>query len=164
MSKSHTYRATIRWTGNTGTGTSAYKAYERSHTISIHGKPDILGSSDPIFRGEKNKYNPEELLVGAISGCHMLWYLHVCADNGIIVVDYNDQAVGTLAENSDGSGQFSEVILHPEVTVKESWMIEKANALHDDAHRMCFIARSMNFPVQHQPVANLANSVNKKIL
>lgn len=155
--KKHLYNATVTWTGNKGTGTSNYRAYERSHTISIEGKPDIQGSSDPNFRGESSKHNPEDLMVAAISGCHMLWYLHLCADNGIIVIRYSDRTTATMVENADGSGQFSEVTLCPEVIVKESSMIEKANALHDDAHRMCFIARSVNFPVHHHPTAKAEN-------
>jgi organic hydroperoxide reductase OsmC/OhrA len=151
--KQHFYKSTVNWTGNKGTGTNDYRSYERSHTITIDGKPEILGSLDAAFRGEKNKHNPEDLMVAALSGCHMLWYLHLCSDNGVVVTHYADHATGTMSENADGSGQFSEVILHPEVVVKESSMIEKANALHQDAHRMCFIARSVNFPVNHKPTA-----------
>jgi organic hydroperoxide reductase OsmC/OhrA len=155
--KQHFYQSTVAWTGNKGTGTNNYRSYERGHTISIEGKPDILCSSDAAFRGEKNKHNPEDLMVAALSGCHMLWYLHLCADNGIIVTHYSDNATGTMDENADGSGQFSEVTLRPEVIVKESSMIEKANALHHDAHQMCFIARSVNFTVNHQPTARVEN-------
>ena len=151
--KQHVYKSTVTWTGNKGTGTNDYRSYERSHTIAIDGKPDIPGSADAVFRGEKNKHNPEDLMVSALSGCHMLWYLHLCSDNGVIVVNYTDHATGTMDENPDGSGQFSEVTLHPEVVVKDSSMIAKANALHQDAHRMCFIARSVNFPVHHKPTA-----------
>ena len=151
--KQHFYKSTVKWTGNKGTGTNDYRSYDRSHTISMDGKPDILSSSDVVFRGEKHKHNPEDLMVAALSGCHMLWYLHLCADNGVIVTHYSDHATGAMDENADGSGQFSEVTLHPEVVVKESSMIEKANALHHDAHKMCFIARSVNFPVRHQPSA-----------
>jgi organic hydroperoxide reductase OsmC/OhrA len=149
--KQHQYKTTITWTGNKGTGTNDYRAYERSHTISMQEKPDIFASSDTSFRGEKNKHNPEDLLLASLSGCHMLWYLHFCADNGVIVTQYIDKATGTMIENKDGSGQFSEVQLHPEVTVTDPSMIEKANALHEQAHRMCFIARSVNFPIRHYP-------------
>ena len=155
MGKNHLYEASVQWTGNTGTGTANYRTYERSHTISMNGKPDILGSSDASFRGDKNKHNPEDLIVASLSGCHMLWFLHLCADNGVVVTKYIDRAIGTMVENADGSGQFSEVTLQPEVVVTDSSMIEKVNAIHDKAHHMCFIARSVNFPVRHKPTARV---------
>lgn len=151
--KEHLYKATTQWTGNKGAGTANYTAYERSHTFSIAGKPPIHGSSDPVFRGDKSKHNPEDLMVAALSGCHMLWYLHLCAVNSVIVLSYVDHAVGTLVEHPDGRGEFSQVVLRPEVTVKDESMIEKANQLHQEAHENCFIARSVNFEVVHQPVA-----------
>ena len=149
--KEHHYLATIRWTGNLGTGTSAYRAYSRDHLISSSGKPDVPGSSDPAFRGDKSRYSPEDSLLGALSACHMLWYLHLCADNKIIAEEYLDEARGTLLENADGSGQFTEVTLHPRVVITDAAMQEKAAALDSDAHRWCFVARSVNFPVHHQP-------------
>lgn len=152
MKKEHQYVATVQWTGNTGVGTHDYKAYERSHLISVKGKPVIAGSSDPAFRGDKTKYNPEDLMVSALSACHMLWYLHFCAVNGVVVTNYVDNPIGTMVENEDGSGQFTKVILHPEVTVKDKSMIEKANGLHQNAHHACFIARSVNFEVRHEPL------------
>jgi organic hydroperoxide reductase OsmC/OhrA len=155
MEKQHHYTATITWSGNKGTGTSGYAAYDRDHVISVEGKPDIHGSSDPAFRGNKNRYNPEDTLVAALSACHMLWYLHVCAVNGVVVEKYTDDASGTMDENSDGSGQFSEVVLRPQVTVQSAGMKDKAMRLHDDAHRMCFIARSVNFPVHHLPTIHI---------
>lgn len=155
--KQHFYKSTVTWTGNKGTGTNNYRSYDRSHTISIEGKPDILSTSDAVFRGEKNKHNPEDLMVAALSSCHMLWYLHLCSDNGVIVTHYSDHATGTMDENADGSGQFNEVTLHPKVIVKDASMIEKANALHYDAHKMCFIARSVNFPVHRQPSTKAEN-------
>ncbi len=151
--KQHHYKTTLNWTGNKGTGTSNYKAYERAHTISAEGKPDLLGSSDPSFRGDPSRYSPEDSLVGALSACHMLWYLHLCAVNQVIVIDYKDEASGTMAEHKDGSGEFTEVILRPLVTVKEHSMIVKANELHHEANKMCFLARSMKFPVKHEPKA-----------
>ena len=149
--KQHAYTASIIWTGNKGTGTSAYTAYERDHIIEVAGKPDIPGSSDPSFRGNKARYNPEETFVAAVSACHMLWYLHLCSVNQVVVEAYVDHASGTLTENSDGSGQFSEVVLHPVVTVKEKKMVDKALSLHRDANQMCFISRSVKFPVRHEP-------------
>lgn len=147
----HHYTTTIRWTGNKGTGTSRYDAYERSHTLSIDGKQDILCSSDIPFRGDGTKHNPEDMLVASLSSCHMLWYLHLCADAGIVVTDYTDNATGTMVQPADGSGHFTEVVLHPVVTVTDSSMVEKANQLHDVAHSKCFIANSCNFPVKHEP-------------
>jgi len=151
----HHYAATITWTGNTGPGTTDYKAYERSHTAAVQGKADIDCSSDPKFRGDKQKHNPEELLVTSLSSCHMLWYLHLCSAHGVIVTAYVDQAAGIMEENADGSGQFVEVTLNPSVTVKEQGMIAKALELHEEANKMCFIARSVKFPVRHKPTVGL---------
>lgn len=154
MAKQHQYALTIQWTGNMGEGTSTYRSYERSHTISVDNKPDILGSSDPSFRGDKTKYNPEELLVASLSTCHMLSYLHLCAVAGINVIEYTDKATGTMVETPDGGGHFSEVTLHPLVVVADSSMIDKANELHHQANKLCFIANSCNFPVHHEPTCN----------
>ena len=156
MKGQHQYQLTIQWTGNNGTGTSSYRAYERNHEISTENKPIIPASSDPSFRGDKTRYNPEELLVASLSSCHMLWYLHLCSEAGVIVTDYRDNATGTMVETADGGGFFSEVILNPVVTVAENSMIEKANALHAKANELCFIARSVNFKVVHNPVSKLA--------
>ena len=149
MSKQHNYSLKITWTGNTGTGTSGYRNYERSHSIVAGNKPEILASSDPSFRGDTTKYNPEELLLASLSGCHMLSYLHLCAVAGVIVVDYVDEATGIMEETSDGGGHFTEVTLNPVVTVTESSMIDKAKELHKKANEICFIAASVNFPVRH---------------
>ena len=157
MAKEHHYSLTVSWTGNTGTGTSDYRSYERSHSILAGNKPEILASSDPSFRGDKTRYNPEELLVGSLSSCHMLSYLHLCAVAGVIVLDYTDTATGTMVETPDGGGHFSEVTLHPVVTVSESSMVEKANALHHQANKLCFIANSCNFPVHHKPACHVVD-------
>lgn len=151
MSKEHHYKTTVQWTGNKGSGTSSYRSYERSHTISVDNKPVIEGSSDPAFRGDKTKYNPEELLLASLSSCHMLWYLHFCSEEGVIVMEYTDNATGIMTENPDGSGHFKKVTLHPEVIVTEKSMIKKAKELHHKANQFCFIAKSMNFPVDHIP-------------
>lgn len=151
--KQHSYSATITWTGNQGSGTSEYKAYSRNHIISAAGKKDIEGSSDPSFRGDKSRYSPEDLLLDSISACHMLWYLHLCSVNGIIVLAYEDNATAIMQEEKDGSGQFTEAMLNPRVTVQNENMISKANALHHEANKLCFIARSVNFPVHHNPAA-----------
>jgi organic hydroperoxide reductase OsmC/OhrA len=151
MAKSHHYTTALVWTGNLGQGTLDYQAYSRDHDISVKGKTTIHGSSDASFRGDKSKVTPEDLLVSSLSVCHMLWYLHLCSINGVVVVDYHDDAEGQMEENPDGSGQFTEVTLHPRVTVTGHIMVEKAKSLHADASRMCFIARSVNFPVVHLP-------------
>jgi organic hydroperoxide reductase OsmC/OhrA len=153
MQGQHYYNATIKWTGNKGTGTDNYKNYDRSHQIIIENKLDILGSSDPAFRGDKTKHNPEELLVSSLSACHMLWYLHLCSEAGLIVLDYTDNATGVMVETSNGGGQFTEVILNPIVIVTENSMVDKANELHKKANELCFIANSVNFPVRHNPTA-----------
>jgi len=151
MNKEHHYALKIEWTGNLGTGTSDYRAYTRNHIISAENKPEIPGSSDPSFRGDKTRYNPEEMLVAALSTCHMLSYLHLCAVNKVIVLEYNDNATGTMKENPDGSGQLTETTLNPVVKVQDSSMNAKAQELHDQAEKLCFIARSVNFPVHHKP-------------
>jgi organic hydroperoxide reductase OsmC/OhrA len=153
MNKQHHYTTTIKWTGNKGTGTSRYDEYERNHTLSINNKADILCSSDTPFRGDGTKHNPEDMLLASLSSCHMLWYLHLCADAGVVVTDYTDQATGTMIEVTGGGGHFTEVVLRPVVTVKDASMIAKANELHDKAHEKCFIANSCNFPIRHEPQA-----------
>ncbi len=151
MNGQHNYNLTIKWTGNTGTGTSNYREYERSHTIIVDSKPNILASADPAFRGDKTKHNPEELLLASLSSCHMLSYLHLCAMSGVVVTDYVDNATGIMTETPNGGGHFSAVTLNPIVTVTENSMIEKANELHKKANELCFIASSVNFPVHHNP-------------
>ena len=146
----HHYNVSAAWTGNTGQGTASYKAYERSHKIEANGKPAILGSSDPAFRGDKTKYNPEELLLAALSTCHMLSYLHVCTAAGVVVTGYEDKAEGQMQETPDGGGYFTEVTLSPVVTVKDASMLEKAMEAHHEASKLCFIASSVNFPVYHK--------------
>lgn len=158
MSKQHNYALTIEWTGNMGSGTQDYRTYRRDHTVKIEGKPEIELSSDPAFRGDRTKYNPEELLVTAISSCHMLWYLHFCSTADVIVTSYADNATGIMKENADGSGQFEEITLHPVIVVTEKSMIEKANELHHKANEFCFIARSCNFPIYHKPICNVLDA------
>ncbi len=162
--KEHSYRTTVTWTGNKGTGTSDYRAYERDHVISAEGKPDVPGSSDPAFRGNKARYNPEDSLVASASACHMLWYLHLCSENNVVVEKYVDHAVGTMVENGDGSGQFSKIILRPTITVQMPAMKEKALSLHHEANKMCFIARSVNFPIHHEPEILVGDKTNSTIL
>lgn len=155
MSKEHHYSTTTQWTGNKGTGTSHYRNYDRSYTISIENKTIIEGSSDPAFRGDKTKHNPEDLFLSSLSSCHMLWYLHFCSEAGIIVTNYIDHATGIMSETANGSGHFTEVVLHPTVTVTEESMIEKAIELHQKANEFCFIANSVNFPIKHAPIVHI---------
>lgn len=156
MNKKHNYQTALQWRGNTGEGTSSYRAYKRDYIITIDGKPHIEGSSDPSFRGDPNKHNPEELFVASLSACHMLWYLHLCADAGIIVLEYSDQAQGIMEEYSDGGGAFTEVMLHPAVTIRDPQHKEDALRLHEKANKKCFIANSCNFPVRHNPVVKVS--------
>ena len=147
----HSYRLTNRWTGNLGTGTSGYTAYSRNFELEGETKlAPIPGSSDPYFRGESNRYSPEELLLGALSSCHMLWVLHLCADAGIVVTDYSDEALGEMLEHSDGSGEFSRVILRPRMKIADAARTDEALEIHQRAHELCFVARSMNFAVEHE--------------
>jgi organic hydroperoxide reductase OsmC/OhrA len=149
--KTHQYQVEVRWTGNTGQGTASYRAYERAHEIFVAGKPIIPGSSDPAFRGDPTRYNPEELLVASLSTCHMLWYLHLCADAKIVVTEYWDNPIGIMTETKDGGGRFTDVMLKPVVTVAADSDLALAEQLHDKAHHLCFVANSMNFPVRCEP-------------
>jgi organic hydroperoxide reductase OsmC/OhrA len=154
MSISHHYRATIRWTGNLGSGTSEYRAYSREHLIEVAGKPLLLGSSDPQFRGDPSRHNPEDLLLASLSACHMLWFLHLSADSGLVVERYSDDAEGVLETIPDGSGHFTSVTLHPKVTISRGTAVQAAE-LHERAHHRCFIAQSVNFPVRHEPTTEI---------
>ena len=158
MNGQHNYKLTLQWTGNTGTGTSGYKEYERSHSILVDNKVEIAGSSDSAFRGDKSKHNPEDLLVASVSACHMLWYLHLCAVAGIIVTEYIDNATGTMTETADGGGKFTEITLNPTITITDISAQEKANELHKKANELCFIANSINFPVQHKPTYKIEDN------
>lgn len=151
MKHEHKYKLTAKWDGNKGTGTSGLRDYDRSHTVSIANKPELHLTTDNPAVGDKTKLNPEDLLVTAISSCHMLSYLYVCALEGVIVTDYVDHATGTMIEHEAGGGQFKEVTLNPEVTVQDASMIEKAIELHHKAHEICYIANSVNFEVHCNP-------------
>jgi organic hydroperoxide reductase OsmC/OhrA len=157
MSHAHHYSARVEWTGNRGTGTASYRTYGRDHRILIEGKPPIPGSADPAFHGDPTRHNPEEMLVAALSACHMLWYLHLCADAGVIVTGYVDRAEGEMVQEPDGGGCFTNVVLHPEVTLAAGADRAKAESLHAAAHAKCFIARSVNFPVTHEAVVREAD-------
>ncbi len=150
--RDHTYSVTVTWTGNTGAGTETYRSYERTHDIVVQGKPQIPASSDPAFRGDPARYNPEEMLVASLSSCHMLWYLHLCCTSGIVVHGYQDIAEGVMTEDAAGGGRFVEVVLQPEITLAPGADHARARALHADAKAKCFIANSVNFPIRHEPV------------
>jgi len=149
--REHLYEVTVAWTGNKGLGTKTYADYARDHEISAKGKPVLPASSDPAFRGDPSRYNPEDLLVASISACHMLWYLHFCAVNGVVVTRYKDEASGIMKEEKGGLGAFTEATLRPHVTITKDSDAAKALALHEQAHRFCFIANSVKFPVKNEP-------------
>lgn len=147
----HTFDVTVTWTGDTGEGTRSYGGYSRAHEISAPGRSAIESSSDPAFRGDGNRWNPELLFVAALSSCHKLWYLHLCAQSGIAVVDYVDEASGTMVIDDDGGGRFTSVTLRPRVTITSDSDAATAAALHAVAGDKCFIANSVNVPVEHRP-------------
>jgi organic hydroperoxide reductase OsmC/OhrA len=151
----HSYDLTVSWTGNTGQGTSAYRGYRRTHTVTAEGPPELLGSADRTFHGDRERWNPEQLLLASLAQCHMLSYLHVCVDVGVVVTEYVDRATGSMRSEPDGSGRFTEVVLHPEVTVADPGMVDAATAAHQRANELCFIANSVNFPVHHEPVVRV---------
>jgi organic hydroperoxide reductase OsmC/OhrA len=151
----HTYAVTVTWTGNRGTGTSGYRDYDRAHDIEAEGRPVIPATSDPAFRGDRTRWNPEQLLVASLSDCHMLWFLHLAATTGVVVESYVDEAVGSMVTQEDGGGEFTEVVLRPRVVVTSQEMADRTVELHEQAHKLCFIARSVNFPVKHEPVVTV---------
>lgn len=148
----HRYELAVQWTGNLGDGTSSYRGYSRDHDVIIPGLPVLKGSADATFHGDRERYNPEQLLLAALAQCHMLSYLHVAVRHGVVVTDYRDEASGLLRLNRDGSGQFERVTLRPHVTLADAGQAELAARLHHEANQVCFIARSVNFPVGHEPV------------
>ncbi len=155
--RTHEYRSQLTWDGNRGDGTSSYATYGREYRVAIDGKPVLNGSADPKFRGDATLHNPEDLLLAAVSSCHMLSYLALCALGSIEVTSYEDGAIGTMVFHKDGSGEFTEIVLHPVVTIRAG-DLEKATQLHERAHELCFIARSCNFPIRHDPVVTQVSS------
>jgi organic hydroperoxide reductase OsmC/OhrA len=151
MSKTHHYGANLVWTGNLGAGTESYRAYDRGYEVRCPGKAPIIGSSDPAFRGNPAMHNPEELLVASVSACHMLWYLHLAADAGVVVIAYEDAAEGTMTEAAGGAGRFTEMMLRPRVRLARGADSALAHRLHETAHEKCFIANSVNFPIRVEP-------------
>jgi organic hydroperoxide reductase OsmC/OhrA len=146
----HHYRLTSTWTGNRGTGTSGYRDYDRAVTLQVAGKPELVASADRPFRGDPERWNPEDLLLAALSECHLLSYLHACVTAGVVVTAYEDDATGTMVLDGTGGGAFREVVLRPRVTVADAAMVEAAEAAHAQANAWCFIANSVNFPVRHE--------------
>lgn len=155
MSSEHSYRVRAEWTGDRGTGTSGYRDYDRSVTLRVEGKPDVLASADKPFRGDPRKWDPEDLLVAALVECHLLSYLHACVQVGVVVTAYEDDATATMVVEGMG-GRFTEVVLHPVVTVADASMVDAAREAHTNAHDWCFIANSVNFPVRHEPIIRVA--------
>jgi organic hydroperoxide reductase OsmC/OhrA len=151
MNKQHHYHAKITWEGNTGEGTQAYTSYKRDYQIELKDKPIIHASADPAFKGDAGKLNPEEMLLSALSSCHMLWFLHECADHGIIVESYVDDAKGLMEEQTGQGGRFEEVILQPIVVIRNSEHLALSLDLHESASNKCFIKNSCNFPVLVDP-------------
>lgn len=153
MSDLHEYAVTVTWTGNRGSGTTGYRDYNRSFELDAEGKHGIAGSSDPTFRGDDGRWNPEQLLIGSLSACHKLWFLHLAAVAGVVVTAYVDRAEGTMRTTPGAeTGRFERVVLRPEVTVSGVFDAADLQGLHEDAHRRCFIANSVNFPVLFEPV------------
>jgi organic hydroperoxide reductase OsmC/OhrA len=158
--RQHRYRVQLRWTGNEGTDPVPFRNHLRAYQLSATGKPSIFGSSDTVFRGDSSRWNPEDLLVASLSACHQLWYLGLCAEAGIAVTAYEDEAEGVMEEErAGGAGQFTKVVLRPRVTVAPGADLKKAEALHHTAHERCFIARSVNFPVTHVPLVTMASPI-----
>jgi organic hydroperoxide reductase OsmC/OhrA len=150
MNLAHHYAMNLEWTGNRGTGTDSYRSYGRDHLVRAEGKPEIAGSSDRVFHGDAERWNPEELLLAALSQCHMLSYLHVATLHGIVVVEYTDAATGTMEQTANGGGSFTSATLRPVVTISAGDPAV-ALAIHHEASEKCFIAASVNFPVGHEP-------------
>lgn len=150
MGFDHDYSVRVVWQGNRGTGTSGYRDYSRAHLVSAEDNSHAIeGSSDRPFHGDAERWNPEELLLAALSQCHMLSYLHVAVKRGIVVESYEDDAIGTMRQEGDG-GRFTSVTLRPRVRISAG-TVQDAVEAHEEAHRLCFIANSVNFPVAHEP-------------
>jgi len=158
MQLTHHYDVRVTWEGNRGTGTSHYRAYGRETRVEAAGKPALAGSADPTFHGNAERWNPEELLLAALSQCHLLSYLHAATQHGITVLDYSDDATATMETGTDGGGRFTSATVRPHVTISDPAQIELADSLHEQANRQCFIAASVNFPVHHEPVTVAAPS------
>lgn len=145
------FTAAIEWTGNTGTGTSGYRDYMRDWSVITAGKPVVKCSNDPELGGNPALHNPEDLLLSALASCHMLWYLHMASDAGVVVQAYRDAPVGQGETLPSGAGRFLSAQLNPVITVNADTDLGVATAIHGQIHEVCFIARSVNFPVTIKP-------------
>jgi organic hydroperoxide reductase OsmC/OhrA len=154
----HEYAMALDWRGNRGAGTADYTSYDRTFAIRVEGKPELVGTADPLFRGDPQLYNPEDLLLAAVASCHLLSYLALCARQRIAVLAYSDRPRGSLALLPSGGGSFTEVLLRPRVTVAAGSDPEAAAALHHRAHELCFIANSCSFPIRHQAQVVIAGA------
>lgn len=147
MTRTHDFPAAVEWTGNRGSGTSGYRAYDRTWRIATPGKPPVECSNDPALGGDPARHNPEDLLIASLSACHMLWFLHLASDAGIVVTAYRDDPVGVGESEASGDGRFVRAVLRPEITLADPADAARADAIHAEIHRVCFIARSVAFPV-----------------
>ena len=151
MSNTHHYAAKITWHGRRDGLPFDYRSYDRTHRVEIEGKPAFIASADPTFLGDSSLYNPEDMLVVALSSCHMLSYLAICARARVTVLSYTDEAEGVMVMDQPDTGRFSDVLLKPVVELAPGSDVEKARSFHAMAHKVCFIARSVNFPVRCEP-------------
>lgn len=150
MSKLHSYESTIVWTGNRGEGTAKYRGYDRAWEVRTPGKPAIVCSNDPLLGGDPTKPNPEDLLLSSLSACHMLWYLHLACQAKVVVLGYTDSPEGVGETSPNGAGRFLSATLRPTIVLQQLTEQKRADALHQEIHKFCFIARSMNFPVNYK--------------
>jgi len=151
MAKQHDYIARVEWTGNRGEGTRTYRGYDRTWDIATPGKPAIHCSNDPLLGGDPGLPNPEDLLLASLSACHMLWYLHLASAAGIVVHAYQDNPIGAGETSPNGAGRFLSATLKPHIVVEAGADLAEAEAIHHRIHQFCFIARSVNFPVDYAP-------------
>jgi organic hydroperoxide reductase OsmC/OhrA len=154
----HSYDIEVTWTGNTGTGTSSRRAYSRDHEVAAAGPASLLASADPAFRGDPDRWNPEQLYLASIAQCHMLWYLDLATRAGVIVTAYQDRPTGLMVEEAGGAGQFESVTLRPTVTITATSDPAAAQELHDRVGDYCFIARSIKTPIHHEVVVRIDES------
>ena len=160
----HAYTSHIVWTGNRGTGTQTYKGYDRTWDIAVPGKPVVHCSNDPLLGGDRTKLNPEDLLLSALSACHMLWYLHLAAEAAIEVTAYQDEPVGFGETDAQGAGRFLSAVLRPHVSLRHGANLAEARRLHARIPGLCFVARSVNFPVSHEPSFTVVPHSNPLLL
>ena len=147
--KQHDYTARVVWTGNRGQGTATYKGYDRTWNVETPGKPVIHCSNDPLLGGDPTLHNPEDLLIAALASCHMLWYLHLASNAGIAVQGYRDDPLAVGEGEIGGAGRFLRATLRPEIVVPAGTDLAKAEAIHHEISKVCYIARSVIFPVSY---------------